>query len=49
MKKILALVLAAILLCGSVFALAACSKGDPSKQLVVATNANFAPFEYKEG
>ena len=49
MKRILSLALAAILLCGSVFALAACGKSDPSKQLVVATNANFAPFEYKEG
>lgn len=48
MKKILSLILAAVLLCGSVFALASCA-GDPSKQLVVATNANFAPFEYKEG
>ena len=49
MKKILSLALAALLLCGSILGLAACGKSDPSKQLVVATNANFAPFEYKEG
>ncbi len=45
MKKILSLVLAAILLCGSVFAMASCDLfgGD---EIIVRTNAYFAPFEY---
>ena len=42
MKKILALALAAILLCGSVFALASCG----GNEIIVRTNAYFAPFEY---
>ena len=45
MKKILSLVLAAILLCSSVFALASCS----ANEIIVRTNAYFAPFEYYDG
>ena len=45
MKKFLSLALVAILLCGSILALASCG----SNQIVVRTNAFFAPFEYYDG
>ncbi len=45
MKKILSLVLAALLICGSLFALASCG----SNEIIVRTNAYFAPFEYYDG
>lgn len=49
MKKVLALVLAALM----VFALVACggtkTNDDEKKTLVMATNATFPPYEYKEG
>ncbi len=45
MKKILSLVLAALMICGSVFALASCG----GNEIIVRTNAYFAPFEYYDG
>ncbi len=42
MKKILSLILVAVMLCSSVFALASCS----GNEIIVRTNAYFAPFEY---
>lgn len=45
MKKILSLFLAALLLCGSVLALASCG----GNEIIVRTNAYFAPFEYYDG
>ena len=55
MKKIIAIILAIVTIVGCVFAFAACgSKGrtvediKESGQLVVATNAYFPPFEYKD-
>ena len=45
MKKILSLALAAILLCGSILALASCG----GNEIIVRTNAYFAPFEYYDG
>ena len=50
MKKILALVMAVILV-ASVFMLAGCGKteDDGSKKLILATSADFPPYEYIEG
>ena len=45
MKKILSLALAALLLCGSILGLAACG----GNEIIVRTNAYFAPFEYYDG
>ena len=45
MKRILSLALAAILLCGSLLALASCG----GNEIIVRTNAYFAPFEYYDG
>ncbi len=45
MKKILSLILTVVLLCSSVVALASCS----SNEIIVRTNAYFAPFEYYDG
>ena len=45
MKKILSLILAVLLLCTSCFALASCG----SNEIIVRTNAYFAPFEYYDG
>ena len=45
MKKIISLALAAVLLCGSLLALASCGSND----IIVRTNAYFAPFEYYDG
>lgn len=44
--KVLAVVLAVVLM-GSVFA--ACGKKAETKKLVMATNASFPPYEYKDG
>ena len=46
MKKIISLVIVAALLCFSVFALASCGAED---EIIVRTNAYFAPFEYYDG
>ena len=47
MKKIISLALALIMICGAMIAFASCEKkGDT---LVMATNAAFPPYEYKEG
>ena len=45
MKKIISLALAAVLLCGSLLALASCG----GNEIIVRTNAYFAPFEYYDG
>ena len=45
MKKVLCLVLAVMM----VFTLAACGTAGNDKELVMATNANFPPYEYMEG
>ena len=45
MKKFLSLALAALLLCGSILGLAACG----GNEIIVRTNAYFAPFEYYDG
>ncbi len=46
MKKILALTLALIMVLGL---FAACAKNEETNQLVMATNAEFPPYEFKEG
>ena len=46
MKKIIAILLAAIMLCSAVFAFSSCTK---EEKIIVHTNAFFAPFEYYEG
>ncbi|MBR5615697.1 MAG: amino acid ABC transporter substrate-binding protein, partial [Clostridia bacterium] len=47
MKKIISLILAVLMLCGTMMAFASCDKkGDT---LVMATNAAFPPYEYKDG
>lgn len=45
MKKILAFILAALMLCGTTIALTSCG----NDEIIVQTNAFFAPFEYYEG
>lgn len=45
MKKIISLILALTLMCGAAFALTSCG-GD---EIIVHTNAYFAPFEYYDG
>ena len=47
MKKIISIVLAALMLVGCVVAFASCKKEE--EVLVMATNAAFPPYEYKEG
>lgn len=47
MKRIMALLLCGILLLAGVTVLASCGK--ESNKLVMATNASFPPYEYKEG
>ena len=46
MKKLLCIVLAVLTV---VFAFAACSKTETKETLVMATNAEFPPYEYHEG
>jgi polar amino acid transport system substrate-binding protein len=47
MKKIISLALALVMICGAMVAFASCEKkGDT---LVMATNAAFPPYEFKEG
>ena len=46
MKKILSLVLVAVMLFSTVAMITACSNED---KLVMATNAAFPPYEYKDG
>lgn len=46
MKKIISLILALALMCGACFALASCGGED---EIIVRTNAYFAPFEYYDG
>lgn len=46
MKKIISLVLAALMLCSTMIGFASCSK---EEKIIVHTNAFFAPFEYYEG
>ena len=46
MKKIIAILLAAIMLCSAVFAFSSCTK---EEKIIVHTNAFFAPFEYYDG
>lgn len=48
MKKIITLVLAAILAVGTL-TMASCEKETEREKLVIYTNAEFAPFEYKAG
>ena len=47
MKKLISLALALLMICGGVMAFASCSKDDDV--LVMATNAAFPPYEYKDG
>ncbi len=47
MKKILSLVLAVLLIASTMIAFSACSKDE--NKLVMATNAAFPPYEYKDG
>ena len=51
MKKVIALILAAVLLCGSAVMLSSCgsSEGGEKKELHMATNAFFEPYEFYEG
>lgn len=55
MKKILTLIVTAVLSIGCIFGLTACGSGRTledvknSKQLIISTEATFAPFESKEG
>ncbi len=46
MKKIISLVLATVMIFGACLALASCGE---KKKLVMATNASFPPYEYKDG
>lgn len=52
MKKILAIIMAVALVAG-IFALAGCGKNTPAdetkEKLIMATNASFPPYEYKDG
>ena len=47
MKKILALLLSAVLICSTAVLFAGC--GSSNGELHMATNAAFEPYEYKEG
>ena len=49
MKKILSILLAAVMAFGCVSAFAACAPAKDPNVLVMATNAAFPPYEYKEG
>ena len=45
MKRIVSLLLALVIMCGAAFALTSCGGGE----IIVQTNAYFAPFEYYDG
>ena len=47
MKKIISIVMALLLLCGSIAMFASCDKNENT--LVMATNAAFPPYEFKDG
>ncbi len=47
MKKIISLALAVLMLCGTMIGFASCA--DKEDALVMATNAAFPPYEYKDG
>ena len=47
MKKIISLILAVLMICATLMAFASCGKKEDT--LVMATNAAFPPYEYKEG
>lgn len=47
MKKVLSVIMALVLVAG-IFALAGCGKEEPNK-LIMATNASFPPYEFKDG
>ncbi len=59
MKKLLAIVLAAAMLCAAMLTMLSCGSdstkteettaADTKTTLIMATNANFPPYEYKEG
>ena len=59
MKKLLAIVLAAAMLCAAMLTMLSCDSdstkteettaADTKTTLIMATNANFPPYEYKEG
>lgn len=49
MKKIICLALALIMTLGMTGLFASCGEKEEKKVLVMATNANFPPYEYKEG
>ena len=49
MKKILSILLAAVMAFGCVSAFAACAPAKDPNVLVMATNAAFPPYEFKEG
>ena len=49
MKKIIALVLALVMICATFCVLTACKKETPREKLVMATNAYFPPYEFYEG
>ena len=47
MKKIISLILAVLMICATLMAFASCAKKEDT--LVMATNAAFPPYEYKDG
>ncbi len=47
MKKIISLILAVLMICATLMAFASCGKKEDT--LVMATNAAFPPYEYKDG
>ena len=51
MKKIISAILAGVMLCTVLFMFSACgsTQGEAGKELHMATNAAFEPYEYKEG
>ncbi len=49
LRKITALFLAVVLGCAALLCFASCGRENREDQLIVATNAAFEPFEYKQG
>ncbi len=49
MKKVIITIALIAILCVTMFAFAGCKSGTSDGKLIIATNAAFAPFEYKEG